>query len=140
MIGRWLRRSITLLLLLAVLVALGAWYWAQRVLPQTEGSLSLAGARAEIRIERDEHGIPSIKAASVRDAMYGLGVVHAQDRLWQMETHRRIGAGRLAEAFGEPAVETDRFLRVLGVRRVRLPSGPGCRRPRARCCWPTPMA
>ena len=118
MIGRWLRRSLTLLLLLAVLGALGAWFWAQRVLPQTEGTLTLAGARAEIRIERDEHGIPSIKAASVRDAMYGLGVVHAQDRLWQMETHRRIGAGRLAEAFGEPAVETDRFLRVLGVRRV----------------------
>ena len=50
--------------------------------------------------------------------MYGLGFVHAQDRLWQLETHRRIGAGRLAEAFGAPALETDRFLRALGVRRA----------------------
>ena len=118
MFGKYLRRSLTLLLLAAVVGALGAWFHAHRVLPQTEGRLVLAGARAEIRIERDEHGIPSIQAASLRDAMYGLGVVHAQDRLWQMETHRRIGAGRLAEAFGEAAVETDRFLRVLGVRRV----------------------
>ena len=50
--------------------------------------------------------------------MFGLGFVHAQDRLWQLETHRRIGSGRLAEAFGEPALETDRFLRALGVRRA----------------------
>ena len=118
MFGKFLRRSLTLLLLVVVVAALLAWFHAHRVLPQTEGRLLLAGAQAEIRIERDEHGIPSIAAASLRDAMYGLGVVHAQDRLWQMETHRRIGAGRLAEAFGEAAVETDRFLRVLGVRRV----------------------
>ena len=118
MFGKFLRRSLTLLLLVVVVAALLAWFHAHRVLPQTEGRLVLAGAQAEIRIERDEHGIPSIQAASLRDAMYGLGVVHAQDRLWQMETHRRIGAGRLAEAFGEAAVETDRFLRVLGVRRV----------------------
>ena len=118
MIGKWLRRLLTLVLLLAVAAALAAWVYGQRVLPQTEGTLALPGARAELQILRDVHGIPTIRATSVRDAMYGLGVVHAQDRLWQMETHRRIGAGRLAEAFGEGAVDTDRFLRMLGVRRV----------------------
>ena len=118
MIGKWFRRSLTLLLLVAVSAALAAWFYAQRALPVTEGSLRLPGAQAALRIERDEHGIPSIQAASVRDAMYGLGVVHAQDRLWQMETHRRIGAGRLSEAFGDGALETDRFLRALGVRQV----------------------
>ena len=49
--------------------------------------------------------------------------MHAQDRLWQLETHRRIGAGRLAEAFGEPALESDKFLRALGVRRAARRSG-----------------
>ena len=78
----------------------------------------LPGARAPLQILRDAHGIPTVRAASRRDAMFGLGVAHAQDRLWQMETHRRIGAGRLAEAFGEAALDTDRFLRMLGVRRV----------------------
>ena len=67
--------------------------------------------------------------------MFGLGFVHAQDRLWQLETHRRIGAGRLAEAFGEGALETDRFLRALaraarGGRAVGTHAG---RVPRARC-------
>ena len=118
MIGRWIRRLLTLSLLLLVGGALTAWFYAQRALPQTEGALALAGAVAPLQIQRDANGIPTIHAASVRDAMFGLGVVHAQDRLWQMETHRRIGAGRLAEAFGDGALETDRFLRTLGVRRV----------------------
>ncbi len=118
MIGRWFRRLFTLMLLLLVAAALAAWTYSRLVLPATEGEIALPGAGAGLRIERDAHGIPTIRAGSLRDAMYGLGVVHAQDRLWQMETHRRIGAGRLAEAFGEGAVDTDRFLRILGVRRV----------------------
>ena len=118
MTGRWIRRLITLLLLLLVAAALTAWFVAHRALPQTEGTLVLPGAQAPLQIQRDANGIPTIRAGSVRDAMFGLGVVHAQDRLWQMETHRRIGAGRLAEAFGEAALDTDRFLRVLGVRQV----------------------
>jgi len=88
------------------------------VLPMTSGTMPLQGLRGEIRIERDADGIPTIKAASRDDAMFGLGYVHAQDRLWQLETHKRIGAGRLAESFGESALETDKFLRALGVRRT----------------------
>ena len=115
---KWLRRVLMLLLLLALLVAAAGWWYSRQVLPQTDGSLRVAGPAGEIRIERDADGIPTIKAASIDDAAFGLGFVHAQDRLWQLETHRRIGAGRLAEAFGEPALDTDRFLRSLGVRRA----------------------
>jgi penicillin amidase len=69
-------------------------------------------------VARDTYGIPHISAATVEDAIYALGFVHAQDRLWQMEVSRRTAAGRLAEVFGESALESDRFLRTLGVRRV----------------------
>ncbi|OYU76696.1 MAG: penicillin acylase family protein, partial [Burkholderiales bacterium PBB5] len=118
MIGTWIRRLCTLVLLVLVSAAVVAWVLAQRVLPVVEGTLTLPGAPSGLQIARDVNGIPTIRAASVNDAMYGLGVAHAQDRLWQMETHRRIGAGRLSEAFGEGALDTDRFLRTLGVRRV----------------------
>jgi penicillin amidase len=114
---KWLRRIGALVLLLGGMVAAGLWLYAQRALPQTEGTIRIAGPRAEIRIERDRFGIPTIKAASAEDAQFGLGFVHAQDRLWQLEVHRRTGSGRLAQAFGAPAVDTDRFLRSLGVRR-----------------------
>ena len=101
---------------MALAAAAGLYVW--RAVPVTDGMLKLTGAQGEIRIQRDAHGIPTIRAESVRDVMFGLGVVHAQDRLWQLETHRRIGSGRLAEAFGEGALDTDRFLRALGVRRA----------------------
>lgn len=115
---KWLRRIALVLVVLGAVVAGAAWWYVQRALPQTDGELRLPGLRGEVRIERDAHGIPTIRAGSLDDAAFGLGFAHAQDRLWQLETHRRIGAGRLAEAFGPPAVETDKFLRALGVRRA----------------------
>jgi penicillin amidase len=115
---KWIRRTaFAVLLLLALAAALLFWY-ARQALPQTAGTLGLPGARAEVRIERDRYGIPTIRATSDHDLAWGLGVAHAQDRLWQMETHRRIGAGRLAEAFGPGALAGDRFLRALGVHRA----------------------
>ena len=119
---KWLRRVLTLLLL-AVLTAGGAlWNYSRQVLPQTDGVVTVKTQPGlmgpDIKIDRDAHGIPTITAATANDAMYGLGFVHAQDRLWQLETHRRIGSGRLAEAFGEPGLETDKFLRALGVKRA----------------------
>ena len=55
---------------------------------------------------RDRHGIPHIYAASLEDAHFALGFVHAQDRLWQMEMNRRIGSGRLAEILGAECPST----------------------------------
>jgi penicillin amidase len=117
-LGRWTRRLLTagLGLLLLGAAALAAYLW--RATPAHGGTLRLAGLQAEVSIERDAQGIPTIRGASLEDVAFGVGVAHAQDRLWQLETHRRIGSGRLAEAFGRSALETDRFLRALGVRRA----------------------
>lgn len=115
---KWLGRVLWVLAGLASLAMVGAAVYGFRALPDTRGSLRLAGAAAEVRIERDIHGIPTVRAASEHDAAFGLGVAHAQDRLWQLETHRRIAAGRLAEVLGPGALDTDRFMRALGVRRA----------------------
>nr|WP_243656619.1 penicillin acylase family protein [Paucimonas lemoignei] len=85
--------------------------------PQIDGQLQLSGLASPVDIVRDKNGIPHIYAASPGDAYFALGFVHAQDRLWQLEMHRRIPAGRIAEILGEKAMPTDRFLRTLGVRR-----------------------
>jgi len=115
---KWFKRGAVALLGLLVMALAAAGLYVWRALPQTEGRLTLAGAAAELRIERDANGIPAIHAGSERDVWFGLGVAHAQDRLWQLETHRRIASGRLAEVFGPSALEADRFLRALGVRRA----------------------
>jgi penicillin amidase len=115
---RWFKRLAWLLAVLVLLLASCLWIYASRALPPTRGELLMQGLAQPVTISRDDDGIPTIKAADLHGLMYGLGVAHAQDRLWQLETHRRIGSGRLAEAFGAPAVGTDRFLRALGVRRA----------------------
>ena len=115
---KWIRRGAwTLLLLLLAAVTASGIYMALAQ-PKTAGTLALAGAQAELKIERDGDGIPSITATNTHDLFFGLGVVHAQDRLWQLETHKRIASGRLAEAFGPAALDADRFLRALAVRRA----------------------
>jgi penicillin amidase len=102
-------------LLLAALASL-AWYRSASQ-AKTEGQLSLPGLQSPVDVVRDNEGIPHIYARSPHDAWFALGVLHAQDRLWQMEMNRRIAAGRVAEVLGQDALGTDRFLRTLGVRR-----------------------
>jgi len=102
----------------AVAAAAGFYLWLRSSLSQTEGQLALPGLSAAVSIVRDAHGIPTIKAQNERDAAFALGFVHAQDRLFQMDLMRRFGAGRLAEWFGKPAVETDRAMRILGLYRA----------------------
>jgi penicillin amidase len=99
------------LLLAAGLVAFLLW----GSLPETGGQIQVHGPDARVEIVRDRWGIPHIRAESVPEAYFGLGFVHAQDRLWQMELRRRAGQGRLAEVVGSAALPFDRLMRTLGL-------------------------
>lgn len=106
----------SLLTLLVLLLGLLLWY-RQASLPVYEGTLRVAGLAAPVRIERDTHGIPLITGTGEADVLFGLGFAHAQDRLWQLDFNRRIAQGRLAELVGPAGLDTDRFLRTLGIQR-----------------------
>ncbi len=90
----------------------------RRFLPQTEGSVRIAGLKGTVEIVRDRWGVPHIYAGDEDDLFFAQGYVHAQDRLWQMELQRRAGAGRLSEVLGEPTLEIDRYFRTLGLNRA----------------------
>jgi len=102
-------------IVLSTAAAGGAVIWLRGSLPQIDGERALPGLAAPVEVIRDAHGIPHITAGNEEDALFALGFVHAQDRMWQMEMNRRIGAGRLAEVLGSDALDTDRLLRVLGL-------------------------
>ena len=102
-----------LLLLLA-----GGWLWLRSSGRALEGELQTAGLREPAEIWRDSLGVPHIWAGSVEDLLFAQGFVHAQDRLWQMEMMRRVAEGRLAEALGAQALESDKFLRTIGIWRA----------------------
>ncbi len=105
------------LALLLVLVG-GFTLYLRSSLPQTEGRIVVAGLQHPVRITRDADDVPLIRAQDVADAAFGLGFVHAEERLFQMELMRRTGAGRLAEIFGAKALLIDREMRVLGLYRA----------------------
>src|SRR5258708_4138857 len=79
--------------------------------PVEAGRLLVNGLEARVEVLRDHYGVPHVFAASERDAFFGQGFVHAQDRLFQMDVLRRAGAGRISEWAGSRALEADRFLR-----------------------------
>jgi penicillin amidase len=114
---RWTKRlglGTGVLLISAVVVG---FLMLRASLPQTNGTVALPGLERPVRVLRDAHGVPSILAASRHDLYMALGFVHAQDRLFQMDMQRRVGAGRLSEVVGAAGIGTDRLMRTLGIYR-----------------------
>src|SRR2546427_9581822 len=115
---RVLLKTIAAVVVLIAIAAAAAYVYLRRSLPQIAGTARVAGISAPIDIIRDADAIPHIFAVNKADALFGLGYVHAQDRLWQMELQRRIGHGRLSEVLGPAALAQDRFLRTVGFGRA----------------------
>ncbi len=114
---RWWAQLLNGVVLVVLATASVAFLWLMSSLPRIEGHVPVHGLQLPATVARDHHGVPRITARSVRDAYFTLGWVHAQDRIWQMEFQRRIGAGRLSELVGERGIANDRFMRTLGLRR-----------------------
>lgn len=92
--------------------------WLRWSVPKLSGERTVDGIAGTVRILRDADGVPHIYAQSRNDALYGLGFVHGQDRLWQMDFQRRTVQGRLSEIAGSAAVLPDTYLRTLGLYRA----------------------
>jgi len=103
------------LIAILVVVVAGGYAYLKTSEPKIDGQIAVNGLGANVSIVRDENGVPHITGDSLADTLFGLGFVHVQDRLWQMDMNRRIGAGRLSELFGAKTIGTDKFLRTLDV-------------------------
>ncbi|EFQ82567.1 penicillin amidase [Aeromicrobium marinum DSM 15272] len=103
---------------LLVAVAVFGYVTVRGPFPDTSGEVRLDGLDGPVEILRDGNGIPQVYADTSSDLFFAQGYVHAQDRFFEMDVRRHVTSGRLAEIFGEDAVETDTFVRTLGWRRV----------------------
>jgi penicillin amidase len=114
------KRIITAVLIcsfgLAAAMFVAALFLAWWSLPAVSGTLSLPGLNNEVRVLRDQWGIPHIFASDELDAFRALGFVAAQDRLFQMDMHRRLANGQLSEVLGPAALQIDELARTLGFR------------------------
>jgi penicillin amidase len=106
--------AVILALVLGALTGYGV-YTTRRMLPQITGKLVLPGLKGEVQVIRGEFGVPQIFANSPEDLFFAQGVVHAQDRWWQMEFNRHTALGRITELTGsDSTLDIDIFLRTLG--------------------------
>ena len=118
-VGRFRWAAVALGVALLALVLAGAWLVRLGRGPgPRSGDVAVPGLGAPVEVLRDSFAIPHVWASSVEDALFAQGYLHASDRLWQMEQFRRVATGRLSELLGEVAVESDRFLRTLGMARA----------------------
>lgn len=109
---RWLTRVLWLLGVLVIVVIATVWWLLRGSLPALDGTQPLAGLQGPVSVTRDALGVVTIDAGSQADAMQALGLVHAQERYFEMDLMRRTAAGELAALFGPAAVEMDQRMRV----------------------------
>lgn len=82
---------------------------AALLLPSVPGSWeTLKRGGEEIRVYRDDWGIPHVFAKTPAGAFWAQGYLECQDRFWQMDLFRRGSQGRGAELRGKEAVASDR--------------------------------
>ncbi|MGB0505455.1 MAG: penicillin acylase family protein [Pikeienuella sp.] len=108
---RWLLRILAGLAILTAVALTLAYYVLNQSQINYRQDWTVAGLEAQAEIVRDANAVPHIYAETDHDAYFALGLVHAQERLWQMELARRGAQGRLSEVFGPRAVRIDRRLR-----------------------------
>jgi penicillin amidase len=111
-----MKRSLTVLALLIVALAVGGGWYVYSKQPSRQGLIALEHLQDTVTVRYDERGVPHIRAGNETDLYRALGYVQAQDRLFQMEIMRRLARGELAEVLGPKLLDTDKLMRSLRIR------------------------
>lgn len=114
--------SIVIVLIISIFVI--SYFVLSAKIPEYSGEITVSGISDEVKIYRDEFGTPFIIAEDNTDAIFALGYVHAQERLFQMDISRRAGEGRLSEIFGASTIPFDKMFRTLGIYKLVKKSFP----------------
>src|SRR5262245_25198161 len=107
-------KRIVVTAILLLLIALPA---APQDLPNGR-MVKLPGMLQPGMVTREANGIAHAWALNSHDLYYLNGWLHAQDRLFQMDSSRRIASGTLSELLGSAALSNDVQLRTFGLRRA----------------------
>ena len=84
------------LIILSIYSAIFAFYYFEQNAYKGKLIISTGDLSGAIHIHTDENGFIHIKANNRKDAFFGIGVTHAKDRLFAMDTFRRLSRGKLS--------------------------------------------
>ena len=110
------RLLVTAVVVLLLALGLGGWWWTRESLPVLDGELGVSGLKDPVEVVFDAYGVPHVYARDPEDVWFAAGVLHARERLWQMELYRRVTAGRLSEVMGETTLPIDKRFLTLNLR------------------------
>src|ERR1700753_2181983 len=113
--GGFMKRPLFALVL--TIVFLGALPLVAQDLPNGV-FVRLPGMQQPGMVTREANGIPHVFALNHHDLYFLNGWLHANDRMFQMDTSRRIASGTLGELLGAPAIPNEVQLRTFGLRRA----------------------
>ena len=99
-----MKRVVQVLAVLLVLVAVGAGVYLYSKQPTRQGTVTLANLQGSVTVRYDDRGVPHIRAENETDLYRALGFVHAQDRLFQMDTLDPAAFRRIARGGDLPTV------------------------------------
>ena len=88
-------------------------YLSYQSLPDYNKKLFSNDINSKITIKTDLYAVPHITGNNDKETFFGLGYVHAQERLWQMTFLKRLSQGRLSEISGTKTVLLDSFMKSL---------------------------
>ncbi len=113
-----LKYLIAVVVVIAIVIAVGVFSLPGLNSYQKEGTLVLPGLNKPVKVVRDEKGMAYIYAEDMYDAIMAQGFVTAQDRLFQMQLTKLVAEGRISELAGEKAKGLDMRMRTVGVHRA----------------------
>jgi penicillin G amidase len=119
--SRWLKIIIGLFVSFVIVFTVGGFVFYRLLtssLPQYDGQIKVPGIFNDVTVYHDSMAVPYIIAHNDEDAVFALGYLHAQERMFQMDLIRRAGEGRLSEIFGPKTVEYDEMFRTVGIERT----------------------
>jgi penicillin amidase len=115
-------KIVVIVLAVMLVITIGGGIYARSQvrasLPQLDGTAAIAGLTANVTVDRDSLGVPTIAGQSREDVARALGFLHAQDRFFQMDLQRRQPAGELSGLVGPRALDADQQIRVHRFRNV----------------------
>jgi penicillin G amidase len=117
---KWLRIVVGLTISAVIFFAVLAFIFYNMLtspLPVYEGEIRTPFIKDNIEIYRDSMAIPYIIASNESDAAFGLGYVHAQERMFTMDIIRRAGDGALSEVIGKEMIPFDKMFLTIGIKK-----------------------
>lgn len=115
---RLLASAVSVIILLAACASGWFYFKLRSSLPVLDGRVSVLGLQADVSIERDALGVPTIRGGNRLDVARGLGFLHGQERFFQMDLARRRSAGELSGLIGKATLAADKRARVHGFRKL----------------------